>query len=227
MVGPLFSFLSGYWWLVFPLAGIVGGWAKAVAAYDERRRRDKIELARIEAEAAQRAVATSAPPRVRQLAKTMATHDKVNERWFAYEMDLATLIDYPLLIDLSEPLTEAFHRARVRADTLRPADADDIDDAADVERYRDSVREYVVSFEAAEREARRRRDSGFTAAEQASLSRARKLVATAEDGGATPAERQTAYKKLRDELRGIIDVPSAAGERIERSIAQALERGRD
>ena len=127
----------------------------------------------------------------------------------------------------SEPLTEAFHRARVRADTLRPADADDIDDAADVERYRDSVREYVVSFEAAEREARRRRDSGFTAAEQASLSRARKLVATAEDGGATPAERQTAYKKLRDELRGIIDVPSAAGERIERSIAQALERGRD
>ncbi len=119
------------------------------------------------------------------------------------------------------------HRLQPASDTLRPADADDIDDAADVERYRDSVREYVVSFEAAEREARRRRDSGFTAAEQASLSRARKLVATAEDGGATPAERQTAYKKLRDELRGIIDVPSAAGERIERSIAQALERGRD
>ncbi|GAB06290.1 hypothetical protein GII30_01450 [Gordonia amarae] len=222
-MGPLFSFLSSYWWLVFPFAAIVGGWGRAVAAYNERRRRDKIELARIEAQSAQPAVT----PNARQVAKTMATHDKVNERWFAYEMDLATLIDYPLLIDLSEPLTEAFHRARVRADTLRPADADDIDDAADVERYRDSVREYVVSFEAAEREARRRRDSGFTAAEQASLSRARKLVATAEDGGATPAERQTAYKKLRDELRGIIDVPSAAGERIERSIAQALERGRD
>ena len=111
---------SSYWWLVFPFAAIVGGWGKAVAAYSERRRRDKIELARIEAEAAQRAVATSAPPRVRQLAKTMATHDKVNDRWFSYEMDLATLIDFPMLIDLREPLTEAFHRARVRADTYVP-----------------------------------------------------------------------------------------------------------
>ena len=129
-MGPLFSFLSSYWWLVFPFAAIVGGWGKAVAAYSERRRRDKIELARIEAEAAQRAVATSAPPRVRQLAKTMATHDKVNDRWFSYEMDLATLIDFPMLIDLREPLTEAFHRARVRADTLRPAEPDDFDDPA-------------------------------------------------------------------------------------------------
>ncbi|HMS75216.1 hypothetical protein [Gordonia sp. (in: high G+C Gram-positive bacteria)] len=226
-MGPLFSFLSSYWWLVFPFAAIVGGWGKAVAAYSERRRRDKIELARIEAEAAQRAVATSAPPRVRQLAKTMATHDKVNDRWFSYEMDLATLIDFPMLIDLREPLTEAFHRARVRADTLRPAEPDDFDDPADIERYRDAVREYVVSFEAAEREARRRRDSGFTADERESLNRARKLTATASDEGATPAERQAAYRKLRDELRGIIDVPGAAGEHIERSIALAIERGRD
>ncbi|MBD0023979.1 MULTISPECIES: hypothetical protein [Gordonia] len=227
MVGPLFSFLSGYWWLVFPLAGIVGGWAKAVAAYDERRRRDKIELARIEAAAAQRAVLSSGPPAARQVAKIMAMHDKVDERWFAYEMDLATLIDYPMLIDLREPLTEAFHRARVRAGTLRPADAADVDDPADAERYRNAVDEYVVSFDTAEREARRRRDSGFTEAEQGSLNRARKLVATADDDGATPAERQTAYKKLREELRGIIDVPTAAAEHIERSIARALERGRD
>ena len=85
----------------------------------------------------------------------------------------------------------------------------------------------MVSFDTAEREARRRRDSGFTEAEQGSLNRARKLVATADDDGATPAERQTAYKKLREELRGIIDVPTAAAEHIERSIARALERGRD
>ena len=134
-MGPLFSFLSSYWWLVFPFAAIVGGWGKAVAAYSERRRRDKIELARIEAEAAQRAVATSAPPRVRQLAKTMATHDKVNDRWFSYEMDLATLIDFPMLIDLYlqgrldldrfvsetiplDAVEEAFHRME-RGEVLR------------------------------------------------------------------------------------------------------------
>lgn len=225
-MGPLVNFLSNFWWLIFPLAAIVGGWGRAVAAYNERRRRDKIELARIEAEAAQRAM-PSAPPVVRQVAKVMALHDKVNERWFAYEMDLATLIDYPMLIDLREPLTESFHRARVRADTLRPGEPDDLDDTADAERYRNAVDEYVVSFDTAEREARRRRDTGFTAAEQQSLRRARKLTATAVDEGATAAERQTAYRKLRDELRGIIDVPTAAGEHIERSIARALERGRD
>lgn len=224
-MGPLFNFLSNFWWLIFPLVGIIGGWSRAVAAYNERRRRDKIELARIEADAALRAAAP-APPAARQVAKVMATHDKVNERWFAYEMDLATLIDFPMLIDLREPLTESFHRARVRAGTLRPADPTDIDDMDDVERYRDAVDEYVVSFDTAEREARRRRDSGFTPTEQESLNRARKLTATATDDGATAAERQTAYKKLRDELRGIIDVPTAAGERIERSIARALERGR-
>ena len=40
---------------------------------------------------------------------------------------------------------------------------------------------------------------------------------------ATPAERQSAYRKARAELDGLIDVPVPGAEQLERSIARQLE----
>lgn len=63
--------------------------------------------------------------------------------------------------------------------------------------------------------------------EREALDRARKLINVAADTGATPAERQAAYKKVRAELDGIIDVPRVAAAHLEQQIAGALERGSD
>ncbi len=54
--------------------------------------------------------------------------DEINEKWFAYGLDLATMIQYPLLFDMREPLRPlAFHHAEVRADDERPTPAETVD----------------------------------------------------------------------------------------------------
>ncbi|MEE3853383.1 hypothetical protein VZC37_23805 [Gordonia sp. LSe1-13] len=217
--------IGDFWWLIFPIGGVVGGWAARIAAYNEKRRRDKIELERI------RATSRAEELRITQTSKTSITktlrrHDEVNARWFDYELDLATLIEYPMMTDLRDPLTLAFHRAKVHADDLRPADPDDLLDPAAFADYRDAVGEYATAFDAAEREARRRRQTDFSPVERERLERARRLVAVAANDAATAAERQAAYRRARDELEGLIVVPPAASEKLEHRIAAALEPGR-
>lgn len=214
-----------YWWLIFPIAGVAGGWAKSVARYNEKRRQDKLELARIKASAATEQLRITQADAA-QVKRTLARHDETQAQWFAYELDLATLIEFPMLIDMREPLTLAFHEARVRADDLRPS-PDQTLDPASFAAYRDAVQAYAAAFDAAEREARRRKQSDFSPIERESLDRARKLIGIAADDAATPAERQAAYRRARAELDGLIDVPPPAAEVLERGIAGELERGHE
>ena len=44
-------FAGDYWWLIFPVGGVVGGWFGSLARYNDKRRRDKIELVRVKASA--------------------------------------------------------------------------------------------------------------------------------------------------------------------------------
>ncbi|MET4166795.1 MULTISPECIES: hypothetical protein [Gordonia] len=228
-MNEIVSFATDNWWLIFPIGAVVGGWAGSIGKYNEKRRKDKIELARIKANAQTeqlKLTTTSAD----QLRRTLRQHDSLNEKWFGYELDLATLIEYPMMTDMREPLTLAFHRARVRADDLRPEPGaqgplPDSMSPADFAEYRDAVGEYAAAFDAAERESRRRRQTDFSPVEREALDRARKLIGVAADSAATPAERQAAYKKALAELEGIIDVPQVAAAQLERQIAGALERG--
>ncbi|MDT0223353.1 hypothetical protein [Gordonia sp. AC31] len=232
-MNEIVNFAESYWWLIFPVGAVVGGWAGSIGKYNEKRRKDKIELARIKANAQteQLKLTTTSADQLRRVRKQ---HDALNEKWFAYELDLATLIEFPLMTDMREPLTLAFHRARVRADDLRPeSDSAAVGTAetsmspADFAEYRDAVGDYAAAFDAAEREARRRKQTGFSPIEREALDRARKLINVAADTGATPAERQAAFKKVRAELDGIIDVPRVAAAHLEQQIAGALERGSD
>ncbi|MYR07258.1 hypothetical protein GTV32_13495 [Gordonia sp. SID5947] len=206
--------------------GVAGGWTARVAAYNEKRRKDKIELARIKASAQTEQLRITQTSKT-AITKVLARHDDVDARWFGYELDLATLIEYPMMTDLREPLTLAFHRAKVRADDLRPNHPDELLEPAVFAEYRDAVSEYATAFDAAEREARRRKQADFSPVERERLERARRLVAVAADSAATPAERQAAYRKARAELDGLIAVPPAASEKIERRISAALEPGRE
>ena len=61
-----------------------------------------------------------------------------------------------------------------------------------------------MAFDVAEREARRLRDSTFTEEERKRLDRAQQLLKIAVDESATQAERNTAYRRVRDEVEGLI-----------------------
>ena len=160
----------------------------------------------------------------RELAKLLAAHDHTDTRWFDYEIDIAKLLDFPLMTDMRNPLTIAFHKAKGRADLLRPERPDDLagDRTAQLE-YRDAVHEYITAFEVAEAEAIRRRRSDFSEDDQQRLARAQHLLYLAQDDAATHEERQNAYARARKELDGLIVLPAPAQAAIERRIAGQIE----
>ncbi|MDY6999352.1 MAG: hypothetical protein SW019_22395 [Actinomycetota bacterium] len=202
--------------IVLPLAGV--GYATFRAIVSARMR------AQVEQQPAEPQIgADSDTARRRAIERAVEEHDRTDTRWLDYELDVATLLDYPLMTDMRDPLTERFHRAKLRADFLRPADVADLLGDRDAAReYRDAVQDYVTAFDIAEAEAIRRRRTGFTDAEQDRLARAQRLLRVASDSAASPQERERAYQLVHRELDGLIVLPERARAALERGISGEL-----
>ncbi|HEX3287792.1 MAG TPA: hypothetical protein VHT50_24775 [Mycobacterium sp.] len=209
---------------------MIGGGVRAVAAANERRAERRLERYRIKqqtkiavAEAAGRSQ-TSEIKRRRELRRILDQHGETDARWLEYEIDIAKLLDFPLMTDMRNPLTMEFHKARRRADLLRPENPADLDGDREAQlEYRDAVHDYVSAFDVAEAEAIRLRRSTFSAEDQQRIARAQNLLKLAEDDAATPQERQNAYTRARVELDGILVLPSVTRASIERKLAGELE----
>ena len=157
------------------------------------------------------------------LERLFAEHDEITARWLDYELDVAKVIAFPAMSDGRQPLTAAFLRAKKTADALRPSSANAKLSEREVSEYLDAVGNYAVAFEVAEKDARRLRDSGFTDVERKRLERAQHMLKVAIDESATAAERQSAYRRVREELNGLIDLSDAAVENLEKKVALQLE----
>ncbi|WP_424937081.1 MULTISPECIES: hypothetical protein [Bacteria] len=234
------NFARQYWWLIFPIMGVAGGVAKSWERGARRRHERRMEALRIKGEikAAQIAarggrtlggpaptvVPTDAPVASSELlARLFAEHDEITARWLDYELDVAKLIAFPAMSDGRQPLTAAFLRAKKTADALRPSSSDAKVSEQQVAEYLDAVGAYAVAFEVAEKDARRLRDSTFTEDERKRLERARHMLAVAVDESATAAERQTAYRRVREELDGLLSLSDEAVENLEKRVALQLE----
>ncbi|MEW2462282.1 hypothetical protein AB0872_16470 [Microbacterium sp. NPDC047426] len=234
------TFAGHYWWLVFPLMGMAGGVAKAWERSSKRRHERRLETLRmkaqlktaeIEARALGReakrhgpsVVDTTAPVSTDDLlTRLFAEHDEITARWLDYELDVAKLIAFPAMSDGRQPLTAAFLRAKKTADALRPASADAPLSEHQIAEYLQAVGDYAVAFEIAEKDARRLRDSTFTEAERKRLDRAQQLLKVAVDESATQAERNVAYKRVREELDGLILLSDEAVTVLEKQVAREL-----
>ena len=106
-----------FWWLIFPLGGMIGGGVRAVAAANERRADRRLERYRIKqqtkiAVAEARGAARSTRPRHGgRPTKLLDQHDRTDARWLDYEVDVAKLLDFPMMTDMRQPLTVAFHKS--------------------------------------------------------------------------------------------------------------------
>ncbi len=227
---PVLHFAANFWWLVFPLGGAIGGGLRAIAAANERRAERRLERYRLKQQAKIAVAQASGRARNneesyrRELAKLIEVHDRTDARWFDYEVDIAKLLDFPMMTDMRDPLTIAFHKAKRHADLLRAELPDElvVDRDAQLE-YRNAVHEYISAFEIAEAEAVRRRRSDFSADEQQRLARAQNLLHLAQDEAATREERQNAYARAGKELDGLFVLPAPARASIERRIAGQIE----
>jgi len=205
--------------VVVLLIGLAYGGFKAVSKV--RDRADDVPAVG----GAPQAQRTSTSAQRRAIERTVREHDRTDTRWLDYEMDVSKLLDYPLMTDMRDPFTQRFHRAKLRADLLRPAEPGDLlDDSAAARDYRDAVEEYVTAFEVAEAEAIRKRRNDFSRDQQQRLSRAHSALRIATDTAATPQERGRAFDVARRELDGLIVLPERTRAAIERGIAGELDR---
>lgn len=228
-----------YWWVLFPLMGMAGGAAKAWERNARRRHERRLETLRMKAELKTAEIEARALTRQARtgptivdttasvapddlLTRLFAEHDEITARWLDYELDVAKLIAFPAMSDGRQPLTAAFLRAKKTADALRPASAEAKVTERQVSEYLDAVGAYAVAFEIAEKDARRLRDSTFTEAERKRLDRAQQLLKVAIDESATQAERNIAYKRVREELDGLILLSDEAVEVLEKQVAREI-----
>jgi hypothetical protein len=249
-VEPVFQFLGSYWWLVFPLMGGMAAIGRAWEGGARRRHARRLEMLRAKSEyRAARAEARGRPPyrgvaypaaptaapaaaeapltQAQELQRLFATHDAVTKRWLDYELDVAKLIAYPAMSDGRQPLTAAFLRAKKVADGLRPASAKVPLTREQFVEYRNAVTDFEVAFDVAERDAKRLRDSSFSDTERKRLDTAKQLLTVAIDQAATPAERQLAYRRVREELDGLISLSDEAIEVLENRVSLELTPGTD
>lgn len=244
----VFGWIFDHWWVVFPALGVIGMIGRRWEMGARRRHQRRLEVlhAKAELKSAQAAArgkavpaaslpaftaptatvgAADAPARetqATQLERLFATHDAVTARWLEYELDVAKIIAFPAMSDGRQPLTAAFLRAKRVADGLRPATAKAKLTKEQLAEYRNAVADFEVAFDVAERDARRIRDSGFTEVERKRLDTAKKLLTVAIDEAATPAERQLAYRRVREELNGLISISDEAIEVLENKVMLEL-----
>ncbi len=160
----------------------------------------------------------------RTITRTIEQHARTDTRWMEYELDADKLLDFPLMTDMRDPLTTAFHKAKLRADLLRPAKAEDlVDDRESATQYLAAVEDYATAFDAAEAEAIRRRRSDFSQEGQQRIARARSLLSVASDTAASQPEREQAYALACKELDGLVVLPATTRAGIERGIAGQLD----
>ncbi|MEV8250060.1 hypothetical protein AB0O87_03920 [Microbacterium sp. NPDC076768] len=234
------NFAGNYWWLIFPVMGMAGGAAKAWEQSSKRRHERRLETMRmkaqlktaeLEARTLKQQGAIRGPSVVDTtasvvpndlVARLFAEHDEITARWLDYELDVAKLIAFPAMSDGRQPLTAAFLRAKKTADALRPASADAPVSEQQITEYLQAVGDYAVAFEIAEKDARRLRDSTFSEPERKRLDRAQQLLKVAVDESATQAERGLAYKRVREELDGLILLSDDAVTVLEKQVAKQI-----
>ncbi|MCV7218531.1 hypothetical protein H7J51_25050 [Mycobacterium crocinum] len=204
--------------VIVPLAGAIYAAVKGVSAI--RRQNEPVAEPPVTAQDSTKSQAVQ----WRTITRVIDEHNRTDARWLEYELDAAKLLDFPAMTDMRDPLTVAFHRAKLRAELWRPGKAEDLlDDPEAARQYLDAVEAYVTAFEAAENEARRRRRGDFSREDQQRMTRAQSLLRVAADSGATPQERERAYDLARGELDGLLVLPDRTTAALERGIAGELD----
>jgi hypothetical protein len=99
----------------------------------------------------------------RTVTRIVEQHTRTDTQWLDYELDAAKLLDFPLMTDMTNPLVMRFHKAKLRADLLRPDRAEELLDGwSSAGDYLAAVEDYVTAFNAAEAEAFRVRRGEFS-----------------------------------------------------------------
>lgn len=138
----------------------------------------------------------------------IAKYESITREWVSYELDPVKILDMPLLSDMRNENTLAFHNALRLAKNLVPKNVHSVSTIDPMESsFAKAVVDLENSFSTAEIEAKRTLWSNFSEDERKRLQKAKDLLNIAMNSGASENERQSAYKRMEKELKGLIVMP--------------------
>lgn len=153
----------------------------------------------------------------------MDNHQRIRSEWMTYETDLMKMIKYPMLTDMSEPVTVELHKALKKAVLNSPKSLKGLDRVPfNGSEYAIAVSELDTAWQVAETKAKLSNWDTFSLDEQKQLKKAQDLLSIALDSGATSSERQISYKAAMKALKGLIQPPAKAVFAIEEKVKLAL-----
>lgn len=190
---------------------LAGVGAVAIPAY--RRRRDALKAQRVEQ-------AELLEARNQLYVSLVMRHEKVKAAYNAFLLDIFAVLERPALNDVMVSTTAAFLDAHARAADVRPEGCPAGD--APMAVYELAVRDLDHAWAAADAHARRVGTGLLAAEERRKVSQAVRLLTTARDGAATPAERHACYKRATALLDGIIVLPTQTAAALEIEAGKTL-----
>lgn len=133
---------------------------------------------------------------------------QVKSDYTTYETDPQRVLSFPLIADVTEPETAAFHRAFDKAHSLARGTMPD--NEADIEAFATAVDEARIALRAAIAHATKIGTTHLTTDQRDKLRRAQRALATALDENAPAGERQNALDRVATLIEGIVLMPEAA-----------------
>lgn len=156
-------------------------------------------------------------------AELRSRKDQLMVEWSKYETDVALMIDYPVMTDYNDPVVHKVVKAMLKirkAETMHPGNRTTPPEGSDL---MEAVDEFELAFRAAEKHARRLGAVRLSPKDQRRLSTARQALNIILDGHSPRSEVDAAYKSLRSNLQGIIDLPQQAIAALESRNQLALD----
>lgn len=158
--------------------------------------------------------------------KGLADYRATCDELVAFETNLESIFDRPLLGDVTEPATAAFYTAFETAQQLHLENIPCNDDH--IHRFVAAAKAARRAFADADTNARTKASNNIgagnrdlTAVEVRRMRLARKTLALATDPAAAPGEVQAAYEKITELLDGVTQIPASAQRKMTAAITAA------
>lgn len=128
--------------------------------------------------------------------------DAIEQKYAEYAKDIVKIIKYPIMADLTDAYTAAFHSALRKTQRFF--------DEGEMSTYKESLDTLEDAFHVAESNARKISLSQLMPDERSKVTDARQMLAVALDGASSETEKKNAFKGAMRNLEGIVAVPESA-----------------
>lgn len=154
----------------------------------------------------------SPKPKMQDFSADMKILKTIEKEWLDTQSDITKILKFPMFSDIREPLVQSFHTKLSVAQSFASKELTD--------NFVLTISELKTSWSLLCYEARRVEISNFDIDERRKIIKASDLMNIALNVASSPSERQSAYRKAMEQLKGLVAIPELAMQSIEHAVSR-------